>query len=114
MTNSYIDNSRPRHPLLMLTTAILLSATLTDTMAAEETGEPESRHESGLPEGEGRDLTIARCTDGCHEPSIVAIEGLSPDEWVEMIEWMIGLGASISDEEFNTIYAYVTKAYPET
>ena len=113
MIDSNTDNSWLRHPLPILAAAILLSATLSGTMASEDGVESKTERQSLLPEGEGRDLTIARCTDGCHVPGIIAIEGLSPDEWVQMIEEMIGLGARISEEEFNTIYAYVTTAFPE-
>lgn len=113
MTSYQRDKSWPRHSLLSLTSAIILGAALSTGIASEDKIESETQPDSLLPEGEGRDLTIARCSDGCHDPGIVAVEGLSSDEWVAMIESMIGLGATISDEEFNTIYFYLTKAFPE-
>lgn len=64
-----------------------------------------------LPAGEGRDVMIRVCSK-CHEPEQAADQQLDGAGWKELVEQMAGMGAIASDEEFEQIVSYLTKAFP--
>lgn len=64
-----------------------------------------------LPAGEGRDTFIQVCGQ-CHSLDIVANKRLARDGWHGVIETMAGRGAVATDEQFDEIENYLTKAFP--
>ena len=64
-----------------------------------------------LPPGEGRDVVMKVCTK-CHDPSIAATEDLDGPGWKDLVNQMAANGAEGSDADFDTITAYLTKAFP--
>jgi mono/diheme cytochrome c family protein len=64
-----------------------------------------------LPPGEGRDVTMRVCTK-CHDPSIAAEQNFDEKGWKDLVDQMASNGAKGTDEEFATIVAYLTKAFP--
>lgn len=66
---------------------------------------------AGLPAGPGRETVQQLCT-GCHAIGMVTATGRTSDGWAEMIERMMGLGLEASDEDLQTVHAYLTREFP--
>jgi mono/diheme cytochrome c family protein len=64
-----------------------------------------------LPAGAGRDVEIRVCGQ-CHTPERPATQRHDVDGWNEIIDMMVQNGATASDEEFDTVVAYLAKAFP--
>ena len=64
-----------------------------------------------LPLGEGRDVVMKVCSK-CHDPSNAATEDLDAAGWKDLVNQMAANGAQGSDADFDTIAAYLTKAFP--
>jgi cytochrome c5 len=65
----------------------------------------------GLPVGPGRETVQQVCT-GCHAIGMVTANGRTSDGWAEIIERMMGLGLEASDEDLQTVHAYLTREFP--
>jgi competence protein ComEA len=59
-----------------------------------------------LPPGPGRAQVLASCTR-CHGVDVIAGQRRTPDEWQEVMSIMIGHGAQMTDEEYQTIVGYL-------
>ena len=64
-----------------------------------------------LPPGEGRDVVMKVCT-ACHDPSIAAEQDFDAKGWKDLVDQMASNGAKGTDEDFDKIVAYLTKAFP--
>ncbi|MBN9464009.1 hypothetical protein [Brevundimonas sp.] len=65
----------------------------------------------GLPPGAGRD-TVQRVCTSCHAIGMVTAKGRTPDGWSEIIGRMMGLGLEASDEDLQTVHAYLSRNLP--
>lgn len=63
-----------------------------------------------LPDGPGKDVLQKVC-GSCHEPDVVSQYRKSSKDWTDMISRMIEQGAEGTDEQFNTILAYLVKNF---
>jgi competence ComEA-like helix-hairpin-helix protein len=61
-----------------------------------------------LPPGQGREVTLGRCSAACHGIDRVMAEHRSKSQWTETIDTMKDNGAKVSDEEFKAIISYLT------
>ena len=50
--------------------------------------------------------------NACHDPSIAAEQNFDEKGWKDLVDQMASNGAKGTDEEFATIVAYLTKAFP--
>lgn len=67
-----------------------------------------------LPDGPGK-ATTERVCGKCHSPEKAATLHQSRSQWEDTIGKMIKLGAQGSDEEFESVLAYLSKNFaPET
>jgi cytochrome c5 len=66
---------------------------------------------AGLPAGPGRD-TVQRVCTSCHAIGMVTAKGRTADGWSEIIGRMIGLGLEASDEDLQTVHAYLSRELP--
>lgn len=66
---------------------------------------------TGLPAGPGRETVQQLCTS-CHAIGMVTANGRTSDGWAELIERMMGLGLEASDEDLQTVHAYLTREFP--
>jgi cytochrome c5 len=66
---------------------------------------------AGLPAGAGRE-TVQRVCTSCHAIGMVTAKGRTADGWSEIIGRMIGLGLEASDEDLQTVHAYLTRELP--
>ncbi len=64
-----------------------------------------------LPAGEGRATVIKVCGQ-CHTPERPATQRHDMKGWNDIIDTMMQNGAVASDEEFDTVAAYLTKNFP--
>ncbi|WP_312407224.1 cytochrome c, partial [Brevundimonas sp.] len=72
---------------------------------------PAAARLGGLPPGAGRDVVQRVCT-GCHAIGMVTAKGRTSDGWSEIIGRMMGLGLEASDEDLQTIHAYLSRELP--
>ena len=63
-----------------------------------------------LPEGAGKDLVVKVCTQ-CHDADRIVTRKQTKEEWNGTVDKMAVRGARASDEEFETIVAYLTKYF---
>ena len=55
-------------------------------------------------------LVTQTCT-ACHVAAQVTGQRRSKDEWTNTVEKMIGFGAQVPDDKFDTIVAYLARFY---
>jgi competence ComEA-like helix-hairpin-helix protein len=75
--------------------------------AAAQTPEQEAK---ALPDSAGREVTAKVCLD-CHEASRFRKVRLGHDEWEHEVGLMIDNGAKATDEEVETIVAYLVENF---
>jgi competence protein ComEA len=65
---------------------------------------------AALPDGPGKDVTIKVCGK-CHSPEKATSLHQSSEKWEETVSKMANMGAQATDEEFNSIVAYLSKNF---
>jgi hypothetical protein len=58
----------------------------------------------------GRAVMEKACTS-CHERAQVTAQHRNARQWSETVDQMIGLGATVSDEEYPVLVAYLAKDF---
>jgi DNA uptake protein ComE-like DNA-binding protein len=66
-----------------------------------------------LPDGPGKDVVLKKCTS-CHSVRNVIARRATADDWALVVSKMIGRGASISDDEGDTIVNYLADHFGPT
>jgi competence protein ComEA len=64
-----------------------------------------------LPEGAGR-ATVERVCSKCHKLEQIVREGRSEEQWGEVIESMLTLGAQGTEQELEQIFQYLVRNFP--
>jgi competence protein ComEA len=59
-----------------------------------------------LPNGPGKELIVKKCTS-CHSVQSIVSKRNSADDWAQVVSQMIGRGATISDDDADTIVDYL-------
>ncbi len=59
-----------------------------------------------LPDGPGRELVVKKCAS-CHSVQNIVSKRNSADDWAQVVSQMIGRGATISDDDADTIVDYL-------
>jgi mono/diheme cytochrome c family protein len=59
-----------------------------------------------LPEGQGKALVQAACTQ-CHGIDVIVRQPRSREDWTEVVSRMVGNGAQLSDEDYNQVVQYL-------
>lgn len=99
-------------PLAATPTAIVTSQTPTASQSKPPVAAaPPAARPGGLPPGAGRDVVQRVCT-GCHAIGMVTAKGRTSDGWSEIIDRMMGLGLEASDEDLQTVHAYLSRELP--
>ena len=65
---------------------------------------------SSLPEGPGRNLVIATCTQ-CHSLGPIVLQRKSPAQWTTTVRDMVSRGAQIAPDEIQAISAYLAQSF---
>jgi competence protein ComEA len=63
-----------------------------------------------LPDGPGKDLTAAICGK-CHGTDLLSAHRQGKEEWTQAMLKMVELGATGTEEQFNTILGYLTENF---
>jgi hypothetical protein len=66
-----------------------------------------------LPEGEGKKVVEKICLD-CHGAENFTNKKRTKEEWEKVVSDMIQSGATGTDQEFDTVVAYLTKYFGKT
>lgn len=72
---------------------------------------PAKKAAAPLPDGEGKDLVMDRCT-GCHDLVRVEDHTGTKDDWQGVAKYMASLGMAATPEETVRIVAYLAKNFP--
>ena len=67
--------------------------------------------QQSLPDGPAKDLTRKRCGT-CHSAQILAAQDQTRDQWSDTINKMMGMGAQLTEDEFNDILDYLSTNFP--
>lgn len=59
-----------------------------------------------LPDGPGKEVVLKKCTT-CHSIRNVIASRRTADDWAQEVSKMVGRGATISDDEADTIVNYL-------
>lgn len=62
---------------------------------------------ASLPEGPGKEIIENSCT-ACHGADLVYGQLRTPDDWGQVVDRMVGNGASLTDEQYKTVMTYLT------
>jgi hypothetical protein len=63
-----------------------------------------------LPNSPGKDTLIEVCTQ-CHAIGIVIQQDRAPEEWDELMQRMVGMGAPATPDQQQAILAYLKKNF---
>jgi quinoprotein glucose dehydrogenase len=79
--------------------------------AASPSRQPAMANADIFPAGVGRE-TMLRICSGCHAATVVTSQRLSPQEWNDLVQVMVGKGAVGTDADFDQVSAYLAKSFP--
>ncbi len=65
----------------------------------------------GLPDGPGKDLVEAVCSD-CHTTERIAAQQLTKPQWADKVLEMLQEAPDVKQSERDTIVEYLAKAFP--
>src|SRR5450631_3227886 len=65
----------------------------------------------GLPDGPGKDLVEAICTE-CHTTERIAAQQLTKHQWADKVLEMLQEAPDVKQSERDTIVEYLTKNFP--
>jgi competence protein ComEA len=65
-----------------------------------------------IPGGAGKDATVKYCAD-CHSAEQAVSLRQGKQEWAATIEKMVGMGAKIPEDSYDSILGYLTKHFGE-
>jgi hypothetical protein len=65
-----------------------------------------------MPEGKGKELVVSLCS-GCHGLEQVTSQRANKEGWETIVDYMVSRGMSATDEEYNTVVAYLAAAFPQ-
>ena len=60
----------------------------------------------------GKALVASRCI-GCHELNRVTKVSFDQEGWQKTVDWMVLIGAQLSDEEAVLVVDYLAQTYPK-
>ncbi len=63
-----------------------------------------------LPAGEGRELVVRTCAQ-CHSLDTVLRSRLTRKQWEARIDQMVAKGAKLTDDEIDTVAAYLARNF---
>jgi virginiamycin B lyase len=72
---------------------------------------PLARSQS-LPDGNGKETVQTACST-CHELGRVTNTGHTPEDWKNVIDMMINIGARLPADQIGTVNAYLSHNFPE-
>lgn len=98
-------------PLLAFSPMLFAADAMAQPKAAPAKAAPAKDKYPLLPAGEGRATVIKVCGQ-CHTPERPATQRHDLKGWNDIIDMMMQNGAVASDEDFDTVAAYLAKNFP--
>lgn len=94
--------------LKFLAVSAVIAVPLFFAAGQSETSRPASPDSAAakLPNGPGKELVEKKCTS-CHSVQNIVSKRNSADDWAQVVSQMIGRGATISDDDADTIVDYL-------
>jgi cytochrome c5 len=83
------------------------SVLLVPQAQAPATPAPAKTADIPLPDGEGKDLVIKKCST-CHETNMFSRRRYDKDHWNQILDNMTSKGMDATDAELDTIATYLT------
>jgi cytochrome c5 len=96
-----------RQKLVKLLGGFICATSLTTVIVAQQEPPPLTPEQ----QEKGRVLTERVCT-ACHAMDAQTAGGRTPDAWKRVVDEMIAMGASATDEEAKIIVDYLSHTYP--
>lgn len=83
-------------------------ATSAESAKPTESGKPGSANAfaNQLPDGPGKEVVLKKCVS-CHTLQVVVARRGNEDDWAQEVSKMVGRGATISDDDADTIVDYL-------
>ena len=78
--------------------------------AGAQTTPPPPRGSSLLPPGDGKAIVQRTCV-ACHRLDVVTSEHGSAAHWTQVVNQMVGRGATLSDPEIDTVVKYLSSHF---
>ena len=94
-----------------LTAAFCLLSAAALAQTSPPPAPPAAAPGSTLPDAPGKELVMRVCSK-CHAPDLVSEQSLDAQGWKDLVNTMANNGANATDDEFDQIIAYLTKAFP--
>jgi competence protein ComEA len=82
----------------LIVTGLALGGLASTTIVAEE---------PTLPDAPGKAQVMESCMQ-CHGADVILARPRSPDEWSQTVSQMIGYGATLTDDQYQTIVTYLS------
>jgi cytochrome c5 len=67
-------------------------------------------HHGPMPDGPGKRIVLNTCTL-CHDLKRIQLGRRSSEEWEETLSAMLNEGAPLSDDDFPTVHAYLSRHF---
>src|SRR5581483_5764205 len=104
MVHSVIRLRSPRRMMVLpLRAAVVLPAAFLFAAGVPALTQAPS---DGLPEAPAKAVILRACSS-CHQPTVVVSKPHTAEEWDEIVDKMIGLGAELTDAEQEQIISYL-------
>lgn len=101
----------PTIPSVVVSTAQAAKTPVTGTpVTGPNSAPPPAARPGGLPDTPGR-ATVQRVCTSCHSIGMVTAKGHTADGWSEVIGKMMANGMEASDDDLQTIHAYLTREF---
>ena len=65
---------------------------------------------AAMPDGAGKPI-VQRACSACHALTVVTSKHASQKEWDQVVNQMVSRGADLTDDEIDTVIAYLAKNY---
>jgi cytochrome c5 len=99
--------------LFYLAASLVASVALAQPMAGGPAG-PAAPAAGGVAQSNGGqkgEAVLQRACTSCHSIDLTTGQPRSRDEWTEMVSRMVGNGAQLTDDEYNTLIDYLATQY---
>ncbi len=71
---------------------------------------PPAEGAAAMPDGAGKPVVQRACAS-CHAVTVVTSKHATQKEWDQVVNLMVSRGAELSDDEIDTVIAYLAKNY---
>jgi mono/diheme cytochrome c family protein len=88
---------RAWHVAAAIIGSVAITATVSNKVMAQD---------DPLPDGPGKQVLVDSC-GSCHDAGLVAGQKRSPSDWDDVVSRMVGMGATVNDDQYKAITTYL-------